>query len=267
MEAGAMQTSQQWMWNLDSLRFEQFSELLLAHSGVLCIYLYGIYLNDVDNDDCGQTFIKKDFKTFFHSSLHSHSPTDWIQPSKRKAGMLCEWEKDLLFLKLLTCAHFFKMSEWNSQRSVEWENDGWTVFSALSWNERYFSVSSHNERQRTQHEIVLRSFPLTLWRRLHCGCKWETTKNVFRCGGEGRKLLSLHLFYCIRIMDGLISRFSERVEKEVGEWYNNSWVEREFSMEMTTGGLAVWWKSDCQCLIINSNSPQQYNTTIVNAKG
>lgn len=57
----------------------------------------------------------------------------------------------------------------------------------------------------------------------HCGegstvdANERRRRMSFGVVGERRKLLSLHLFYCIRIMDGLISRFSERVEKEVGE--------------------------------------------------
>lgn len=77
--------------------------------------------------------LKRTLKLF--STLLSTLQLTKSSTAKKRSGMLCEWEKDLLFLKLLTCAHFFKMSEWSSQRRVEWGNDGWTGFfgTELEW--------------------------------------------------------------------------------------------------------------------------------------
>lgn len=167
--------------------------------------------------------------------LCSFLQNEWMKLTEEEGGMR-EWRVNCFFGTELEWAILFRFFTQRKTANTAWDRTQ-KLFSHCG---KGSTVDANERRRRMSFGVV-----------------------------GGRKLLSLHLFYCIRIMDGLISRFSKRVEKEVGEWYNNSWVERERenSQWRWRQGALLWWKSDCQGLIINSNSPQQYNTTIVNAKG
>jgi hypothetical protein len=123
------------------MTFESFERTLRAQkAGVVFFYsfpftffvsqlaLLSIQVFKYSSDDCGQTFIKKDFKNFHYTYTliliqQQHHSKQHFQVSRTKRSEMVNvlWmEKDLLFLKLLTCAHFkMKIGEWRHIRERE----------------------------------------------------------------------------------------------------------------------------------------------------
>lgn len=103
------------------------------------------------NDDCGQTFIKKDFKTFLYTLAPLLLPLFLTESASKKWWMFCEWKK-------IYCSWncwLVLISKWVN------ENGRWWRF-YWRWDEAMFSVSTSSISQSRHQRLEAFSLSETL---------------------------------------------------------------------------------------------------------